>query len=178
MSTLAVRHRQLTLHCCRTGWRNEGRIRVGRVSSLLSDAVIRPEAPAASRRRSRPPAQLGWQRHAAIQRTSSFRVDRSLARQILAGSFRQPPTFVHHVRTAAVSLKQVFVCRRPRSASGRHWVFPMRPNAGLGRLGSRGGCQIAGAASNGQSRPAVCSTRRVILRPLNAVACQHRHTGF
>ena len=85
-------------------------------------------APAASRWRSRPPAQLGWQRHATIQRTSSFRVDRSLARQILAGSFRQPPTFAHQIRPAAPSLKRVLGFRSTRSADGRQ---PAPKNVGF-----------------------------------------------
>ena len=50
-----------------------------------------------------------------LQRTSSFKVDRSTTLQALAGSCRQPPTFVDQIRTAAASLIPPFGPRPRRS---------------------------------------------------------------
>ena len=87
-------------------------LRVGRVSSLPSDAVIRRAVSA--------PARLGGQLFDdACQGQVSEWTGRS-PRRPLAGSYRPPPTFSRSVRTSADSLKLQFRLARRRAAMQRN----------------------------------------------------------
>ena len=105
-------------------------IGVGRVSSLLLSAVIRPAASASYRKRPRAPSVRGDQlRDDACHRQVSEWTGRS-PRRPLAGSFAQPPTFIRQNRTAADSLKPQYSQgprNDPRSMGSRSTPLMQRP---------------------------------------------------
>lgn len=104
-------------------------IGVGRVSSLLLDAVTQSTAFKVPRCQSTlARTRASGQHHDGLP-ASSFKVDRSLASTTLAGCNMPPPTLNPPIPTASeiVELAQ----RRPRSTNGGHCQFQLTPAANI-----------------------------------------------